>query len=168
MQNESTRCRRLFLLCHGQCKKNGGILNDFNLPLSSNGVQATLSCCEKLCETTEFTPDCIFCSTALRTRQTAELARGFFPKADLFFRETLYLAPDYRLIDLILQTDSIFQCVMVIGHNPGLENAARYLTGPTKRFKIGQAQGILLTLDKEIDWHGLCAGSAWESFLLKP
>ncbi len=109
----------LYLMRHGQSKKTE--INDFFRPLSLKGNKDVLIQAEQFKLPTGIRPDCIYCSTAVRTKQTAELLKTVFKGVPVFYRETLYLAPSYRIMDVIKETDEIFQRIMVIGHHPGLE-----------------------------------------------
>ena len=75
-------------------------------------------------------PDLILCSTARRTRQTCDLVAARFSTApQIVFEEELYLAESGTIIGLVRAVPDNFQTVMVIGHNPGIHQAAADLTG---------------------------------------
>jgi phosphohistidine phosphatase len=75
-------------------------------------------------------PDIILCSTSLRTRQTEiELRREIKLSAATLFLPELYLAPWEELLKTIrAYTDQETQSILLIGHNPGLEECAARLT----------------------------------------
>jgi len=66
--------------------------------------------------------DMILASSALRTRQTAQILAGAWEnrKTTLEFRESLYLADLAQLWDCLLQLDDSLESVMLVGHNPAL------------------------------------------------
>ena len=75
--------------------------------------------------------DLVLCSSALRTRETAELVLdGFKPSPKILFEDALYLASHTALMQRLRQIDKRYDAVMVIGHNPGLHELAMALATP--------------------------------------
>lgn len=75
--------------------------------------------------------DLVLCSTALRARQTAELAlAGYKPAPRIVYEDGLYLATASTLLQRLRQIDEKSDAVMVIGHNPGLHELAIALAAP--------------------------------------
>ena len=75
--------------------------------------------------------DLVLCSSALRTRETAELALASFSKAPpILFEDGLYLASPDKLMERLRELDEEVESVMVIGHNPGLHELAIMLAAP--------------------------------------
>ena len=81
-------------------------------------------------------PDLILVSTSARTRQTAELVlRELDSQID--YRDTLYLAePGKILAPCCRPLPPVADSVMVVGHNPGLEEP-----GDAAGARAGAAQG---------------------------
>jgi phosphohistidine phosphatase len=75
--------------------------------------------------------DLVLCSSALRARQTAELALSMLKKTPrVLFEDGLYLANADRLMERLRQVGEGVNSVMVIGHNPGLHELAVMLAAP--------------------------------------
>lgn len=75
--------------------------------------------------------DLVLCSSALRARQTAELALSVLEKTPrVLFEDGLYLANADRLMERLQQVGEGIDSVMVIGHNPGLHELAVMLAAP--------------------------------------
>ena len=75
--------------------------------------------------------DLVLCSSALRTRETAELALAdFAPLPRILFEDGLYLAGAASLLKRLTQLDEKDGTVLVIGHNPGLHELAMALVAP--------------------------------------
>ena len=146
--------RYLYLMRHGEA---GACATDFDRPLTRGGKKQVKT------ETAQFKlpdgirPDVIFCSTAKRTRQTAEELESLFRGIPVFYRETLYLAPPYRLLDLVRQTDEMFHRILVIGHNPGLEQLAGLLSKEMAYVSLKPADCVVINLEIE-SWKGLKPG----------
>lgn len=69
--------------------------------------------------------DLVLCSSALRTRETAELAlAGLTPAPKILYEDGLYLASQTTLMLRLRELDERCESVMLIGHNPGLHELA--------------------------------------------
>jgi phosphohistidine phosphatase len=95
-------------------------LSDFDRPLAPRGLRDAPLMGETL-KTMEMVPDRIVCSPAKRARETAGLfaeAAGF--RGDLVIEDDLYggSGETYRKI---ISGHSAYRLVMVIGHNPVIE-----------------------------------------------
>jgi phosphohistidine phosphatase len=76
-------------------------------------------------------PALVLCSTAARTRQTLELLlAGWDVTPTVRLSGDLYLARWLSIVNLLRQLRETAETVMVIGHNPGLEECARQLAHP--------------------------------------
>ncbi len=79
-------------------------------------------------------PELVLCSAALRTRETLAAVRpALGPRADIRLEKRLYLADEDTILDLLAELDewpAVPAQVMVIGHNPGLEDLALRLVPP--------------------------------------
>jgi phosphohistidine phosphatase len=75
-------------------------------------------------------PDVVLVSAAVRTRATwAMLADAWRELPPCTFDDTLYMATAERLFHQIGETPSSSTHVMIVGHNPGLQDLALALTG---------------------------------------
>ncbi len=77
------------------------------------------------------TLDLVLCSTALRARETAELAlEGYKTAPEIRYEKALYLAPPEAILRCLRRLDEACGAVMVVGHNPGLHELATALADP--------------------------------------
>ena len=75
--------------------------------------------------------DLVLCSSAQRTRETLDLAVcGFVPPPQRLVDDRLYLASSARLLRRLERIDEAVGNVLVIGHNPGLQELAAALAAP--------------------------------------
>lgn len=149
---------QLYLMRHGSISSDSSS-TDFYVSLSQSGIHDVLTQRERFKKSDGIRPDCIFCSTAKRTRETVELLGDLFVGTPVFFRDTLYLAPAFRIMDLLRQTDSIFRRIMIIGHTPGLEQLTSVLTSDDVRLRFYPADCLVLHLNLN-DWSKLNTGCA--------
>jgi phosphohistidine phosphatase len=104
--------------------------DDHERPLNKRGREGAALIGESLPRTID-APDLVLCSSALRTRETAELALAGFTKAPkTLFEDELYLASASKLLARLRELDEGVGSVMVIGHNPGLHELAIALAAP--------------------------------------
>ena len=77
----------------------------------------------------QLTPDTIVSSTAQRARETAEAVAATSQFAgDILYDDNLYLAPPQVYLDLLQAMPDEKQRVLLIGHNPGLEELVSRVT----------------------------------------
>jgi phosphohistidine phosphatase len=75
--------------------------------------------------------DLVLCSSAVRTRETAELALACYTSSPpVRYEDALYLAGAAALLHLLRRLDEKEGTVLVIGHNPGLHELAALLAAP--------------------------------------
>ena len=86
-----------------------------------------------------FAPDLVLCSTAARTRQTLErLLRDFAVTPEVRYEDGLYLATAEEILDRLRKLGKRWRRVLVIGHNPGLQDLATSLTHQADRALAGR------------------------------
>ncbi len=102
-------------------------MDDFARDLNKRGRKAAEAFAKWL-RPRDFTPDLVLCSAALRTRQTLALIQdGFALAPELSIERRLYLAEADAILARLAELDArepLPQAVMVVAHNPGLEDLA--------------------------------------------
>lgn len=107
-------------------------------------------------------PDQVFSSDADRTMETVAIAghaAGLLP-AHIQSVPYLYLAPVTTLLAVLAQCETAFKRVMIVGHNPGLEELVEYLAGSSLVDYGGHAHiktGTLIRLSLPDDWTRLAS-----------
>lgn len=131
---------RLHLLRHAKSSRDDGV-DDRERRLSRRGRDDARTVGRSL-PAAVGPLDLVLCSSALRTRETAELVlAGFAPPPKILFEETLYLAGPAALLRRLTQLDESAGAVLVIGHNPGLHELALALALPEGPACRAMAQG---------------------------
>jgi len=114
---------RLHLLRHAKSAWDEA-LEDHERPLTRRGCEAARRVGESLPRALGAI-DLVLCSTAVRTRETAELVlAGFALPPPIRFEDALYLAGRALLLRRLRRLDESAGAVLVIGHNPGLHELA--------------------------------------------
>ncbi|MBI1238675.1 MAG: histidine phosphatase family protein [Alphaproteobacteria bacterium] len=88
-----------------------------------------------------YEPDLILCSTARRTLETLDLVMpALGRRVSVLYEEPLYLAEAKSLLERVRWVEDTVETVMIVGHNPGLEELALLLCGmpiePAERERI--------------------------------
>lgn len=122
--------RALLLLRHAKSSWDDPVLADFDRPLAKRGSEAA-PCMAMEMAKRGWLPDFALVSPALRTRQTWELVAPELPRdIAASFDETIYEAPAKRILAAVRRTPREVGTLLVVGHNPGLEELASLLAAP--------------------------------------
>ena len=125
--------KRLFLLRHAKAQPADGGTEDFDRTLMLSGMQDGAVMARYL-RKNDYTVEKIFCSSSARTTQTAELVLHELV-ADIEYREALYLAEPAKIVAAVRAAPASVSSLMVVGHNPGLEEATAVLAREPVRRK---------------------------------
>lgn len=114
---------RLLLLRHAKAEQDSGE-GDFARALTVRGQNDAAKMGHAL-DTRGYIPDLVLCSSAKRTVQTCELLAPELAKAPrVEFLKSLYLAPPKKIFEVVRAMPESSKSLMVIGHNPGMEDLA--------------------------------------------
>jgi phosphohistidine phosphatase len=133
--------KRLVLLRHAKAIPAAPDLDDRDRRLADRGRSDAIRMGQFLKEES-CVPELVLCSTALRTRETLDLVvpqLGAAPVTRLL--PELYLARWLTIVNLVRQVREKADTMMIVGHNPGLEECAKKLARPpgdTKARKLHQ------------------------------
>ncbi len=119
---------RLILMRHGKAEPESASGEDFDRRLAPRGQAQSAEMAARLAEM-GFSPDVVLVSPAARTRETWAAAEPQFPKARARFQDELYHADSAGVRHAAVKAGAAAATVMVVGHNPGLQElAVRLLT----------------------------------------
>jgi phosphohistidine phosphatase len=121
--------KTLYLMRHAKSDWLAGVQSDFDRPLNERGRREATEMGDFLC-TRPSPPERVVSSSALRARQTTEqvfLQTGWSPEK-LLFESSLYMASLRTLIE-ICEAESHYQSLLILGHNPGLDDLLVFLCG---------------------------------------
>ena len=138
--HKGERMSRLYLLRHARAAWPDPGMNDFDRPLTDAGVSQTTELSAHMHEA-GLAPSVIICSTARRARETwRKLAEGLLvAEDDAIFDNELYTgdASDYVAIMRRHGTDGP---VMIVGHNPMMEDTSEALAPVGKKSALSRLQ----------------------------
>ncbi len=121
-----------------------------------------------------FAPSLVLCSDAVRTRETLDIVLpALKPAPDIVYEEALYLADAKQLLQRLRRVPDDVRSVMLVGHNPGLQELAVMLsdqpTGPLMaRLTVDFPTAALVRFEVNLPWSALERGSARMMTILAP
>ncbi len=133
--------KRLLLLRHAKAERGGA--DDLKRVLEKRGVKDSARMGRFLREDI-YIPDLILCSNATRTRQTLEHLLpelGAAPKVD--YLTELYLPEPEVILSLIRRAPDRAGSLMIVGHNPGLEQCALALASVPLERKLRRRYDVM-------------------------
>jgi phosphohistidine phosphatase len=115
--------RRLILLRHAKTEPRSEDGDDFSRRLTDRGrnESAVMGC---VLEGAGYSPDLVLLSPATRARETWDWMAERFPKAKVELRKPLYDATPEEVEGEMGHETAAAETVMVIAHNPGLQELA--------------------------------------------
>jgi len=115
--------RRLILFRHAKAEPRGPGQADFDRPLAPRGRDDAAIIARALAER-GIAPDLALVSPARRTTETWISARDAFPTAKVELCRDLYDAMPEAIQDAIAEVADRCDTLIVVGHNPGLQEVA--------------------------------------------
>lgn len=151
---------RLFLLRHAKAARpESG--TDRERPLAERGREAARRLAGWI-GAHRLSAELALCSSALRAQQTLDLVLpGFAPvRPEIIVEEELYLADAKSLLTRLRRLPERVTGVLLVGHNPGLEQLAQGLAdvtaGPLYRQLIeGLPTAALVVFEMSVPWPAL-------------
>lgn len=139
--------KTLLLLRHAKSIPNDSHLRDLDRPLDRDGLKQATAIGLEL-STKGFEPDLILSSPAKRARKTTELVRdaAHFTVTPSF-DDDIYEASAGTLLEVVHRVKRSAEVVLLIGHNPGLEQLVAVLSGQSCH--LGTATLVSIQLNVE-------------------
>lgn len=143
--------KTLLILRHAKSSWSNIALADIDRPLNKRGKRDAPRI-GTLLRTEDLVPELIISSPALRARKTAkavsencgyegeiEIQGEFYPGDPDSFIEAFYSIPDQ------------IECILIVAHNPGLEELLYVLTGESARMPTSALAQVSLPVDRWTD-----------------
>ena len=157
--------RRLLVLRHAKSSWKNAHLADHDRPLAPRGRRAAEALAQHFA-TIDPPPALVLCSTARRARDTLEPVLARLPEGtEVLVEDGLYGATAAELLARLHLVDDATPGVLLVGHNPGLEDLVRGLArqgdaGLVARLHAKFPTGALATLTFAGSWQALGSGPA--------
>ncbi len=140
--------KTLLILRHAKSSWKHSELPDFDRPLNKRGKRDAPRMGELLRQA-DLLPELILSSSAQRARQTSQAvvdASGY--PGEVRWLDSLYAAPPESYLEALRGLDDGLQSVMVVGHNPGLEELLEELTGAAESLPTAALAQVLLPIQR--------------------
>lgn len=140
--------KTLFILRHAKSSWKDSTLQDFDRPLNGRGRKAA-ELIGRYIRKQEITPDLILSSPAVRARETIEIVmKAARLSCELRYDQRIYEAGLPRLLEVISQIEDDKDAVLLVGHNPGLEELLQAVTAQGERMSTGTLAKITFASTK--------------------
>ncbi|MDH6221392.1 SixA phosphatase family protein [Streptomyces pseudovenezuelae] len=165
--------RRLVVLRHAKSAWPVGVA-DHERPLAPRGRRDAPAAGRALAEH-DCLPDLALCSTAERARQTWELAAAQWGTPPPVHRDPrLYGADVPELLDVVHEVSAEVETLLLVGHNPGLEELVLELAGDGLDNALDEVRlkfptsAIAVLAWHGATWEALAPGTALLTNMLVP
>ena len=147
--------RNLLLLRHAKSNWSDPGQLDHERPLNDRGKHDARRMGQWIKEL-DLLPDLIVSSSAKRARKTArKVANQSGYEGRIELEGELYQAFPEQYISVVQRVDDQHHSLLIVAHNPGLEDFLHWLTGQSERMPTASLAHILLDIDR---WSDLIAG----------
>ena len=144
--------KTLLVLRHAKSSWNDPARDDHERPLNKRGRRDGPRMGE-LVRQYGLVPDLVISSDAVRARLTAEaMAEAAHYAGEVVLDQQLYLASPADILSLLRTVRERADTVMIVGHNPGLEELVEQLTGEGTDLPTAALAQIVLPIDR---WRDL-------------
>jgi phosphohistidine phosphatase len=166
--------KRVILLRHAKSSWRHAELTDIERPLSKRGRHSATALGRYLAAA-EYRPAQILCSSSERTRETlARLQEHFAQTVPTRYEKGIYMADAASLLRRLRRLTDRLASVMIIGHNPGLEQLALLLIGSSdaplgRRLAEKFPPGAIAVIAADVErWTDLAPGGGRLEAFIRP
>lgn len=142
--------KTLLILRHAKSSWKDLSMADHDRPLNKRGKRDA-PMMGKFMRQNDLAPDLIISSTAKRARKTAQAVADEvdYPKEITQTRDLYHAYPD-AYFEILQGLDNHFRSVLMVAHNPGIEELVAQLSGVYERMPTGALAHFELPID---DWQ---------------
>ncbi|MDZ7716737.1 MAG: histidine phosphatase family protein [Balneolaceae bacterium] len=162
--------KHILLLRHAKSSHEDSSLDDFDRPLANRGLKDA-PMMGTFVKNTGYVPDLIISSPAKRAMQTAELfadASGT-GKADIKWNEDFYYGSSYDYLEEIQQCAEGLDCIMLVGHNPKMEETVSLLCSDQRSYIARMPTAALVCFEHPaVQWEQVKEGTARIKWMMIP
>ena len=157
--------KTLYLLRHAKSSWKDATLQDFDRPLNGRGKDSA-PLVGRVMRKRKLKVDLVLSSPAARARQTAALVKESAGlSAETLYDERIYEADAARLLEVVSQAAEPADALVLVGHNPGIEELLTFLTGEERRMPTAALACITLDVEK---WGKVRARAGRLEWLVRP
>ena len=140
--------KTLLVLRHAKAENPASGMSDFDRALNERGRRQAQACGEFV-KNRDLKVDLVLSSPALRARETSESLKSVAGlNGDIRFDQRIYEASSHTLFELLSEIDEAASPLMLVGHNPGLEDLIHMLTGRAEHLSPATIAKISFAFDQ--------------------
>lgn len=162
--------KHILLLRHAKSSWDDSSLDDFDRPLAKRGRKDAPRM-GSFVKKAGYIPDYIFSSTAKRARQTTALfceQAGIDDEA-IEWTDDFYYGSSFDYLEAIQQYSGAAESIMLVGHNPKMEEAASLLCSDNKSYTVRMPTAALVCLEHPaVKWNQVREGTARIKWMVIP
>lgn len=156
----------LLLLRHAKSSWKDESISDFDRPLNERGKKAAQAI-GRYIRKQKIMPDLVLSSPAVRARETTGIITTTAKlTAEIRYDQRIYEADPPRLVQVLSQLEDTFSSVLLVGHNPGIEDLLSLLTGSSQHMPTAALAKI--RLEGVGDWSEISQAKAMLELMIKP
>jgi len=163
--------KTIYLARHAKSSWDSGVSKDFGRPLSGRGQRDAIRMGEALNER-GWKPQKIISSPALRAQQTCLVYCQSLdiPSDNIVWNRDIYAAYTVTLLHILTSQPESIESLMLVGHNPAMEDLLEHLCLEVPRQKNGKlfTTGNVARLSVSVLWKDLVMHDAKLEGLLRP
>lgn len=157
--------KTLLIMRHAKSSWDNSECSDFERPLNEFGLKAA-PFMGNIIYKNGLQPDLIISSPAKRAKQTAVLIKAVAEiDANIEYREELYGARTTAFLNVTFNIEDKYESVLLIGHNPEIENFIHKMTGETQSMPTASVAVIKLNIKK---WSEITANCGRLELIVRP
>ncbi|TFI58247.1 histidine phosphatase family protein [Sphingomonas parva] len=162
--------KTLTLLRHAKSTWDDPVARDFDRPLNPRGRRAARTVGAEM-RSLGLGFDRVLASPARRVMETLGEVEGAFGRLGADYDERLYLASPTTLLDLVHATPDEVARLLLVGHNPGLEELALLLAGDgalRSEVAVKYPTATLAEIAFDIPWSEIAPGTGRLARFIRP
>ncbi len=173
--NVSSIMKTIYLARHAKSSWDSGAESDFDRPLNDRGESDAIKLGKEL-KIQNWIPEKIIASPAIRAKQTCKsFCEGMeYPFDHVEWNRDIYSAYMVTLLHMLAALDEKVSSVMLLGHNPAMEDLLVHLCGYASAAEYQLKNDKLFTtanvakIETSVDWKDLIMDEANLISILRP
>jgi phosphohistidine phosphatase len=159
--------KKILIMRHAKSDWSDSSLADFDRPLNKRGKKAAPFMGKEIYNR-KLVPDLVLSSPAQRAKLTAEaVAKECNIEEKIQWKEDFYFGYADDIIETLQRLPKKIHKVLIIGHNPTLENLVSILVNDYKHVTMPTAALVSLSVDID-NWTKLESNSCLFDWILRP
>lgn len=162
--------KHILLLRHAKSSWDDSSLDDFDRPLAKRGKKDAPRM-GAFISNSGYLPDHVFSSTAKRARQTTTMFCEVAGLEDeiISWTDDFYYGSAYDYLEAIQEAPERSETIMLVGHNPKMEETASLLCSDSKSYTVRMPTAALVCLEHPaVKWSQVKEGTARIKWMMIP